>query len=269
MPEFPPSPRPNMPEWASYLFDTYSLRGLSYPAPYTLLRRRTGPDGNPDIYTHTRLVAGTGIPVSTLKKFKSGEWTPTRRTLDKLRRFYERHTYARLRSHGVSRPNAKRLSRAKNPRARQKVKRAIRSYRKNIKMVAAAKDIPEQAVQWAFSQSPMKANNWDQYIRLKSYKPPSISRSRPTITISSTGRTVYQLSLSEARRLIPSIQASGWGAVANMIREAVSVASQISGPSVVRIHKGVLRSLLPSLKARRRKTPLLRSFITSLEYTVL
>jgi ABC-type uncharacterized transport system involved in gliding motility auxiliary subunit len=56
-----------------------------------------------------KVVKGTGIPASTLKKFQSLEYSPKKTSIKKLVNFYERYQFQRLRAAGVNAKEAKRI----------------------------------------------------------------------------------------------------------------------------------------------------------------
>lgn len=113
-------------------------------------------------------IKGTGIPASTLAKFRSGEWTPGQRTLDKLRLMHQRYMYSRMRSVGVPADHARRARHWKVSRAID----YIDKYRNVVQTISQGKDIESLYIAWGVSLSSRNIPEWDIYIRDKGYPEP-------------------------------------------------------------------------------------------------
>lgn len=111
-------------------------------------------------------VRGTRIPASTLAKFKTGEWTPSQRTLSKLRSFSDRINYQRLRAVGASPAEAAR-HRRKPPGI---LKEILDNYIRTVLTIAANKGVSPLYVSWGCAHSWRLSEDWDSYCQEMEYK---------------------------------------------------------------------------------------------------
>jgi len=125
------------------------------------------------IVRSTKRVEGTRIPASTIVKFKSGEWTPRRKTIDKLEKLYYRHQYQTLKSSGLSTQQARRFFR----RSPQEVATIANEYAQYIRTIASNKGVDPFYVLYGFTLSQRIMEDWDFYVSSRGYTPPP-SRAR-------------------------------------------------------------------------------------------
>jgi len=111
-------------------------------------------------------VRGTGIPASTMSRFRSGEWTPRQATLDKLHKYYNRYMYQFLKSSGATSRQARRFYNLPP----DKIISIAQSYRAYVEMVAKNKDVSLDYVLWGFTQSERIFEDWEEYIRSHGYR---------------------------------------------------------------------------------------------------
>lgn len=141
--------------------------GLSIQTPQRRHITPATPDEWPyEIFLGPKKLAGTRIPSSTLSKFRSGEWTPGKRTIEKLKAFEDRANYARLRASGASVAEAKRRFRS------PKVKEYIAEYRAIVSSVAKGKKRDIAYITWGMMQSEKTLDDFEKYVRDKHYPEP-------------------------------------------------------------------------------------------------
>lgn len=124
--------------------------------------------GHPyEIRIGSKQIKGTRIPASTLAKFRSGEWKPGPRTMQKLRNFQNRINYNRLRASGASVKEARKHFRSKD------VPAIIDKYRSIVQTITAAKNQQRESqnlppiepayILWGISRSIRQFDDWDSY----------------------------------------------------------------------------------------------------------
>lgn len=168
------------PQWALDLLHELSARelsrGTSVPYPERIDKpeaRGTREDWQFEVQMVDRPVRGTGIPASTLSKFrrKKKPWTPGKATLHKLALFRDRIQYAKLRASGMSRDNARRIYRSKTTMIRPGVRTLVGEVADYMRGVAATiaknKGVAVEYILWGLSQSERHTADWDKYIRTK------------------------------------------------------------------------------------------------------
>lgn len=148
------------PSWLTEMFERYELgelqSGLEFATP---LRRETPGEEHPyEIVLDSVKCKGSRIPASTLAKFRSGEWQPRSRSLDKLKALNDRFNYNRLRSSGANRSEARRLYRQKD------VEKKIADYRRYTKAISEGKGVDIANVLWGMQHSENSYNFWQSYL---------------------------------------------------------------------------------------------------------
>lgn len=137
----------NLPAWAKFILSEYSpgqLQGGINTAAYIKRgQRRTSP-----VIKVARKVSGTGIPASTFSRL-----TPQSKiseiTIRKLRRFYNRVQYARLRQAGASPWEARSIYR----RRPKSIADLVLRYGKAVDAISKEKNVPREAVLFGVSRS--------------------------------------------------------------------------------------------------------------------
>jgi len=156
----------SIPSWAKYMLDNYSpgmlQAGYLVTKPRRIRNREI--DGHWQIVPDYKRVRGTGIPASTMAKFKSGEWTPGEKTLVKLSKAYRRFVYNDLRSVGASVSEAKRLTTYNV----NNTMHALDVYREQAEEMSDEWDIPYEEMIWSMWQSEMTVDDWEMYTKAES-----------------------------------------------------------------------------------------------------
>lgn len=162
-----------IPQWASYMLETYSAGALQAGFIYVRPERTQNrtPDGHWQITTGYKRVRGTGIPASTMAKFKSGQWTPGERTLTKLKSAYRRFAYNELRRQGASTPEAKRITTYhvddysdRSGEIQFGIKSAINIYKSQKEDMMEMWDVDEMEMIWSMQLCDMTIDEWEQYV---------------------------------------------------------------------------------------------------------
>lgn len=157
-----------LPSWARYMMQKLTpselQAGTSFDIPTRITRPRTYTRATAyEIRAVPRDVRGTGIPASTWVKFRSGKWTPGPRTLEKLRPYYQRYVYNRMRSTGISRDEASK-GRGLSPK---EAARTVEYYRKLVQEISLWRRVDPLFVAWGISLSDRTEQEWDIYISQK------------------------------------------------------------------------------------------------------
>lgn len=111
-------------------------------------------------------IEGPKIPAPTIQKFQQGIWTPRQRSIEKIEKFYHRFQYARLRAAGFNTKEAQRLSRRDTPLVQSRIEQRLTV----AATIAREKNVPIEFVLQKISESEMKSDQWEEYIRRKGYK---------------------------------------------------------------------------------------------------
>lgn len=161
-----------MPVPLSDIFGEFSAREISrgYEIVYPV---KTGTDpAKPYPYKieeGTKTVKGTRISQYALRQFASGKWTPSAKTTSKLKNFYHRVNYSRLRSSGASVGEAKRHYRKKN------VQKIVADFRKSVLAIAKGKDVSPLYVAYMMTRADPEIKDidyWKFYTREKGWESP-------------------------------------------------------------------------------------------------
>lgn len=163
-----PPARRALPTWAQHIMSISSSAELQAGATFIIPTRTTKPRtykyAKPyEIKPVPHRIRGTGIPASTWVKFKSGQWTPSQRTLDKLYRYWQRFSYTLMRSSGISANEARRFRGA----SVQKINRKIEIITTTVQEIARQKGVDPLFITWGVAQSDRTTNEWDIYTRKK------------------------------------------------------------------------------------------------------
>jgi len=118
----------------AYLFEKLSLGELQSHAAVSRLikpgrKPKEGHDLRP-IVRRVKVVKGTGIPASTLKRIKNLEIKPGKITTKKLLQFYDRWQYQNLRAAGANYKNAKKFKTQLPHDIKKKIKKYVQNARK-------------------------------------------------------------------------------------------------------------------------------------------
>lgn len=111
-------------------------------------------------------IEGAKIPAPTIQKFQAGLWTPRDRSIDKIEKFYNRFQYARLRAAGFNTEEARRLSRRDSVLVQSRMEQRLTV----AATIAREKNVPIEFILQKISESEMRSDDWDEYIRRKGYK---------------------------------------------------------------------------------------------------
>lgn len=153
----------DLPEWAQHVIDTFTPKdlqtGLDIPMPYR--------DSDLNIHLIPATVRGTGIPASLFSRFQSRILVPQEKTLSKLRRFYDRLNYRRLRAAGASPEEAAKVRRNKD------VEEHLQRFRKAVAAIAEAKNVAPHVIAASMSHSDIQLSyDWDVYTQEMDYDVP-------------------------------------------------------------------------------------------------
>lgn len=109
-------------------------------------------------------IEGLNIPASTLSRFRSGEFTPSQKTIDKLEKMYRRYAYNEAAAHGMKIKEARRWQRLDPDMLVDRIKKMSSI----IKSVADEKDTTMENIVagMRFSQKDT-VEDWEQYVREK------------------------------------------------------------------------------------------------------
>lgn len=169
---------PQSPRWLQYLFETVPAGTLQYGGTYKTRARVDAPESPKGyrIVEDLRSYAGTGIPVPTLRKFASGQWTPRARSIEKLANFYRRYQYGKMRESGFRPKDARRYRQSSPDVTRERLGKFNRTkreiYRRELQEdIQTGAPVPVRMIDIEYGMEHAydidDVEDWDQYITVE------------------------------------------------------------------------------------------------------
>jgi hypothetical protein len=154
-------------EWVLYKFSPGELQShVSIKTPVKTGRKvctvlPSGEKKYAPIVIISRRVDSTGIPASTLSRFKTKKWVPREKSLKKLAAFYDKYMYNHMRASGLNKEDARKnhtLPPSETlPIIYQYKKWAEKIQDNNFKM---GREVMLEHILWGMAHSTHTINDW-------------------------------------------------------------------------------------------------------------